>query len=477
VIICENRKKKLLGNSRQELYFLCVPRASLFLSNEELGTTTGTGTGTGTAAVDGPTGGGGGGSYLSALCSYKDFKESFSIFEPFFIQSMLRMNKTEKRRLDLQESLQQLLCHATASSLGASDRNLRNSLAKFLTDNSYLKKDFLLHNPPKKLISGGGGGLVVQQEGLACVRAGQTHWIEEYLILTERELTFQSLQSSSHRHHRGSAVDAILLSEILEVRLLEPGTTAATEWPFVMEDCYFLLVSTLPKEFLILIRGWEVIQEWYTVLLRLQQRAVTAAAGEIQLERFSDKLTGAGGAGGGVTGVGGDSFRYLMSQPLDWKLGDRAILNGRQFCGRLNLEYPSPTHSSGPSQGRHGPHRHCHLTSSLDCHSHDFPLKLLERSLDLILNLSTSFARGDDIAIAASPVLGAPGEWLEFLSNISLLSSIDLSRYQFSETELTSLFINLYHTMILHSFVIAGPPSTLLRWPSFFNSYAYEAFG
>lgn len=43
--------------------------------------------------------------------------------------------------------------------------------------------------------------------------------------------------------------------------------------------------------------------------------------------------------------------------------------------------------------------------------------------------------------------------------------------------ESACLFLNLYHCLLLHAFLVVGVPTTLFKWPTFFGSYSYEAFG
>jgi hypothetical protein len=39
------------------------------------------------------------------------------------------------------------------------------------------------------------------------------------------------------------------------------------------------------------------------------------------------------------------------------------------------------------------------------------------------------------------------------------------------------MFLNLYHLMIIHSFLVMGPPSSAYKWVGFFSCMSYEAFG
>jgi hypothetical protein len=58
-----------------------------------------------------------------------------------------------------------------------------------------------------------------------------------------------------------------------------------------------------------------------------------------------------------------------------------------------------------------------------------------------------------------------------------LLSTADLKRADIltlSEDAKLTFFLNLYHTMIMHAYLVLGPPDWGLKWLSYFNNIAYE---
>lgn len=66
--------------------------------------------------------------------------------------------------------------------------------------------------------------------------------------------------------------------------------------------------------------------------------------------------------------------------------------------------------------------------------------------------------------------------WLDFMNGTALLQQID-SSFDLDGDETLCMFLNLYHCMLLHAFLVVGVPSSPYKWPSFFGSYSYEAFG
>lgn len=413
-VISVDDRRKFIGMTR-DLYVICIPRA--YLSPE-----------VSTISSASP--------FVVALCSFKEFESAFSIYESFFTQSTARMSKTERRRVNLQESVQQLCTQSMTNP------QLRQSLLNYLSTNTH-KVQFLQNKPNQSRST----SRSLLMDGIVCTRQGQTHWCEEYLCLNETELIFMKPSSKSDRI-------TILLKDILDIKSLD-----SRYWPFVLDQCHFFLISTLPKEFTVMVRGEKSLNDWITTLTSARNYITKSS-------RYTEFPSGSSSSRASSEEKFGETFKQLISMPLDWKLGERVILNGRCCCGRLIFER--------------------FVEYNLDSTSHLFPIQLLERCLTLIFDSSLAYLNGDAgsgagivpvAGVGPGIILQQQGQWIEFLTLISYLPCIDLLSYNYSEIELTCLFINLYHVMILHTFIVAGPPSTLLRWPSFFTSYSYEAYG
>ena len=90
------------------------------------------------------------------------------------------------------------------------------------------------------------------------------------------------------------------------------------------------------------------------------------------------------------------------------------------------------------------------------------PLVLVERSLHLAMRMTDNNDTPDAI--------------LE-QRHAFLMSSADLKQanlHGLSEDERLTFFLNLYHVMIMHAFLVLGPPDSSLQWLSYFNNIAYE---
>lgn len=59
-----------------------------------------------------------------------------------------------------------------------------------------------------------------------------------------------------------------------------------------------------------------------------------------------------------------------------------------------------------------------------------------------------------------------------FLDTASDLKAVDLSLLE--ELERKAFFLNLYHIMVMHAFLVLGPPSSSFEWISYFNMISYQ---
>jgi len=102
-------------------------------------------------------------------------------------------------------------------------------------------------------------------------------------------------------------------------------------------------------------------------------------------------------------------------------------------------------------------------------------VKLVQDALDLLLKICSNKNGLDDQSLT----LQCENDelWILFLNSVCVLPSVDLTTFNLTENEKSCIFLNLYHILLLHSFLVIGAPSTLFQWSSFFSTYAYEAFG
>jgi hypothetical protein len=66
-------------------------------------------------------------------------------------------------------------------------------------------------------------------------------------------------------------------------------------------------------------------------------------------------------------------------------------------------------------------------------------------------------------------------DWVEFSERASLLQAVSLSTL--SKPERIAFFLNVFHTLLLHAFVVLGMPSSGMDWRTLKISASYEIAG
>lgn len=84
---------------------------------------------------------------------------------------------------------------------------------------------------------------------------------------------------------------------------------------------------------------------------------------------------------------------------------------------------------------------------------------------------SNSSSNGSGLSLALIPL------WREFLDGVALLQAIDLDACNLSPSEKLAFFLNLYHCLLIHGFLVWGLPDSTYQWGHFYSSCAYEGFG
>lgn len=81
-----------------------------------------------------------------------------------------------------------------------------------------------------------------------------------------------------------------------------------------------------------------------------------------------------------------------------------------------------------------------------------------------------------EIAVRKATALEPKGpndsDLIEFLDCAAALKEADA--HSLNETERFAFFLNVYHIMIMHAFLVLGPPDSSLKWLSYFNNIAYQ---
>ena len=441
------------------------------------------------------------------LHSYGEWKEQLELVKlPTQPPNYARYADDMKRKTALSWSYECIL-------KGSHHGHLRSKLADFLSDMTH-NTSFLTPNPHGV----GSKKLRVSlppftMESMVCVQQGNFSWSEECMGLSAEELIFVK---PSKRLGTGVRL-RIPVRDVLAARKVSEADN-----PLPLPGFYCMLVCTFAKQYTVLLRGQEERDAWVSAL---QSQSFHKSSDRSTTTEPSGTESVSAGAPSSLPGLkrtstmdnatgvrlSGSNFSFSLSSspasyleglvvyPPDWNLQDRMILNGRNFtCGgfyhQLNLR-----------------------TLELGRLIND-PCRLVEQLLDMAFRLA-QIATADDTALgqttaesnaqsvrpvsvsrnttssagvylgedstataaSSSGTAALPSDpeqlWIDFLDGVSLLQCIDLSIVDNTSPEAACLFMNLYHCLLLHAYMVVGLPNSLFKWSHFFRFCSYEAFG
>ncbi|CAM9094530.1 unnamed protein product, partial [Ectocarpus fasciculatus] len=339
-----------------------------------------------------------------------------------------RLDESSQRRLHLQALFSQLF---DMLSNGKTAPSLQQKVISLFSD---LKATKELLDPEKNISSEYGVSSRKHREGIGatlchsrvCVQMGRFYWTEEYMLLTSTELVFVKPATRLGR----TARVRIPLKDIFDV-CLTPSHQRLFSSPF--SDFSFITISSFSRKYNIAVRDHAVRDRWLSSFASIMSDRVSgqqSAVGALPLERPIARSMSESTAQ-----MESDDPFYLqdmnmLSAPAGFNLGDRVVLNGRSL-------------QANPFE-----------VTSVD---------------DEVIRAS-SHRRNSEPHVAV---------WILFMDKVSALSNIEIDycTYDPFGSAASAMFLNLYHTLLLHSFLAIRIPSSALNWPSMFNCCAYEAFG
>lgn len=249
-------------------------------------------------------------------------------------------------------------------------------------------------------------------EGYIALAISRRHWIEQYMSVNKVEVT---LSNNSDSKNRKGALK-IPLASILCVRPLLPEDFGI--------HCYsFMQIETFARVYCIMVRSNEQQDQWLDALATFlgPDLVLRTTDRSLHLPRFAEQE---------------DAY---SAKPSTWKLERKRIHNYR--CIIFDPAYL-------PRRLR-------------DVH----PCKLVESALEKCFLLSSHGLI--ESANHPSDVV----TWINFMDEISLLQTVDLSIL--TDAEKICFLLNLYHLMVLNAMLIFGPPPSFSMWQTFFNNFTY----
>lgn len=84
----------------------------------------------------------------------------------------------------------------------------------------------------------------------------------------------------------------------------------------------------------------------------------------------------------------------------------------------------------------------------------------------------------DENDIHSMQMIDIQNLWIMYMDGISLLQCIDISSMDKSSNDTLCMFLNLYHCLLLHSYLVVGHPSSLMQWylAIIYNIYCYNIY-
>ena len=279
----------------------------------------------------------------------------------------------------------------------------------------------------------------VRMEGAVAVCTGRRSWSEEWAVLNGRYFEIFMPQMPSHLR----PPTRISISQIKSVSTLPKDLK-----PF--EGGYeFFAIGTAARVFYFCVKNQEMLNQWMDALL-IFQRPPTSVLEESQGDDFASSiLPAAYPALGEDILTDSDEPEACIVHPGNFVPATPSVLNMRRVV----------------FYATHG--------GRLEPEAAISPVQLSQELLRKIVRLSNP----NNVQLEGSVVDSHPStfEWTEFSDQVCLLQTVCL--VDLTRDELTAFFLNIYHTLLTHAFIVYGVPGRPIVWRSFKRKAAYEIAG
>lgn len=213
------------------------------------------------------------------------------------------------------------------------------------------------------------------------------------------------------RHIDGSKVHLrIILSSVINVSPFPNDENADVDDFVPLPTYYYLQIETFARVTILMFSSKDERDEWVE-LLETARHESSSRSNANDLLQFEIPV---------------DDF---LSKSTMWNCQKRKILNFRRYSFRT-------PRSKAPEE----------------------TLQLAESALTKVLALKPNGTDDSDLRA--------------FLDSVAALKEAD--SHSLNDEEKCAFFLNVYHIMIMHSYIILGPPSSGGEWISYFNNIAYQ---
>jgi hypothetical protein len=295
-------------------------------------------------------------------------------------------------------------------SSGLHDMALNAFLNKLSSDDVRFLSDVPVAHVGKGMFSRG----QEKWEGSCCLAMDRRHFVEAFLVVTSAEVSLTRTRDSMKR------MLMLPIEVILTVSVMRPEQT-----PF--QGFKYFCIETFARIYYFMVRSEKQLSAWIQAFTALLPAGAVnpTPEDELRLNEAAKQIPN------DMSSYGEVRSSYYAKTP-NWKLDKRRILNCRSIIFT--------------SEGLPERLRECS------------PCELVESILDKAFKISQDESE-------------SVSQWISFMNDVSTLQTIDI--YDISEVERVALYLNLYHIMILHGFLIFGPPTSWASYPSFVNSVTY----
>ena len=385
-----------------------------------------------------------------SLRSYSEIVQGLSMAPIPKLHKNKKFSENEKRRRCIIESYK--------ATLETDAKRLQDFLLPYTQNDEYF-----LGSEPRRFSLSSSRSVVDDSSnrqgltGVVAMALSRRHWREMYLQIERGFVLVYSNRDDSRPYL------SIRLDTILSVRALSPNESPTHSY-------YFFEIETFPRVFYFLVKTERSLRTWlggFATIFGRNQDIYSNGLSEPD-QMYSPIYPSLSGQNSPLQNI--DLDDVYLARPKDWRMKKRRVFNYRRTLFRSCLATSTSMISINDRHGMSWESNGVSGNSSGSSSSRDSslsPTVLIESILKMAIDLC-------DIQDCIHDGLEKDGvvfKWIAFFDLVSMLQVVDLT--QLGEKEKTAAFLNLYHVMILHGTMVLGPPTSLLAWPSFFNSVSY----
>jgi hypothetical protein len=254
------------------------------------------------------------------------------------------------------------------------------------------------------------GGHVIRIAGVIARAMSDRHWIENWGQVCDRFITFSRLDNRKVQFR-------LRLSDIIRVEYKR------------LDRCphfigYHVMILLTPgRSVYIMFKNEEELEHWQHII------GQCLPSGQLLNDEGNPRSSDDTNSYRSIE-IENPADQYLLKSTM-WNCKNRRVLNCARFCFRQTAA----------------------SNAGVD------PLSMAETALMNVMQL----LNGDSDDLEKRRV---------FLDSASELKRASVQNL--SEAERLAFFLNVYHTMISHAFLVLGPPDSSLKWLTYFNNIAYE---